>query len=558
MIPHFAADDRLDDFEAANLSQPVAVGADIGDERVSMLVDLLDRTEVASACARVGAGVLSVCIPRGSILVIAEGLADMLGGLRVDAPDLLTAAAELAVRGSGRGLKNLSLGFPAFEVSTAVTADAWIMQLHPNLLEVHRDEAMELNANARSVASGLHVLVEASCFADPPAGTRVYAIALIDALGHHPDIERLAVGITQGCAPEVEATLRSKNVEIVTIPNDLDLGDLAPKGFDVIHRPVQPFGPLPYESWRRIAHRVVISVHDLISYDIADYHPSGDRWKWYRDGFGRAVTGADAVAALSADVAANLRRSQLPLESHRIRVVYAGLDHLRGNEPQRRPGRFDAAHAFMLLIGGAFAHKNHDIGVATWRALRSRGYDLDLIVAGLGPTAPPMEGMILLGSVADDERNWLLANAAVVLYPTSAEGFGLVPFEAASFGTATVTVSFGPLSEVAPDIPYRAARWRSHDLVDAVEKALQDPIAQVQAYREAGASLTWQRTAQSMVELYRHALATPSLAVVTTDRLLAAHLDAVTAERVRADREIEALKRSRSYRLASTLRRRRA
>ena len=55
---------------------------------------------------------------------------------------------------------------------------------------------------------------------------------------------------------------------------------------------------------------------------------------------------------------------------------------------------------------------------------------------GLTPT--------VLSEVEPAERNWLLANAACVLYPTSAEGFGLLPFEAASFGTPCVHVAFGP------------------------------------------------------------------------------------------------------------------
>lgn len=554
MIPRFAVDARFDEFEAANLLQPVAVGADIGDARLSMLVGLLEEPEVASAGVRVGAGVVPVQVPGGSTLIIAEGLAEMLGGLRADAPDLLTAVAELAVRGAARGLRNLTMGFPT-ALDTPAPVDEWITQLHPNLVEVARAEGIEGRANARSVAGGLRVLIEASCLADPPAGTRAYALALITALQRHPEIERLTVGITDGCAPEVAHGLRSSGVETVAIPNDLDLGGLTSEGYDVIHRPVQPFGPLPYDNWRRTAHRVVISVHDLINYDIAGYHSSGERWKWYRDSFCRGVTTADAVAALSADVAANLRRSQVPIDPRRVHVVYAGLDHLRGDEPQRRPGGLDGTSAFMLVIGGAFAHKNHDIGVTAWRALKSRGHDLGLVVTGHGPQGLEIEGVVSLGSVADDERNWLFANAAVVLYPTSAEGFGLVPFEAASFGAATVTVSFGPLYEVAPDIPYRAARWRSRDLVEAVEQVLRNPIAQVDAYRRAGASYTWARSAQAVVGLYRQALATPSLAVVTTDQLLIDRLRAMMAGRDRAELEIDALKRSRSYRLASRLRR---
>ena len=46
-------------------------------------------------------------------------------------------------------------------------------------------------------------------------------------------------------------------------------------------------------------------------------------------------------------------------------------------------------------------------------------------------------------------RAWLLANATAVLYPSSAEGFGFVPYEAAVLGTPSTFTDFGPLREVS-------------------------------------------------------------------------------------------------------------
>jgi glycosyltransferase involved in cell wall biosynthesis len=53
-----------------------------------------------------------------------------------------------------------------------------------------------------------------------------------------------------------------------------------------------------------------------------------------------------------------------------------------------------------------------------------------------------------LGHVTSDERAWLLANAKAVVYPSSAEGFGFVPHEAAALTTHTTFTNFGPLMEV--------------------------------------------------------------------------------------------------------------
>ncbi len=48
-----------------------------------------------------------------------------------------------------------------------------------------------------------------------------------------------------------------------------------------------------------------------------------------------------------------------------------------------------------------------------------------------------------------------MANAAAVLYPSSAEGFGFVPYEAAALGTPSTFTAFGPLAEISriADVP---------------------------------------------------------------------------------------------------------
>jgi glycosyltransferase involved in cell wall biosynthesis len=123
------------------------------------------------------------------------------------------------------------------------------------------------------------------------------------------------------------------------------------------------------------------------------------------------------------------------------------------------------------------------------------------------------DGVANLLDVSSAERNWLLRHADVVVYPTSAEGFGFVPFEAAAFGTPTVAVSFGPLAEVQPDSDFAATSWQPGDLADAVERLLDDPDAiraAVTGTRQSGNELTWDRSAEMLVELYRRALACPA------------------------------------------------
>src|SRR5207342_2846979 len=100
---------------------------------------------------------------------------------------------------------------------------------------------------------------------------------------------------------------------------------------------------------------------------------------------------------------------------------------------------------FLLCLGTDYLHKNRDVARAVHRTLRDRGRDVTLALAGasvphgsssaaerrvLDDSPPDADDVLVLPSVTSVERNWLLRHAAVVLYPTAAEGFGLVPFEA--------------------------------------------------------------------------------------------------------------------------------
>src|SRR5215831_3078783 len=54
-------------------------------------------------------------------------------------------------------------------------------------------------------------------------------------------------------------------------------------------------------------------------------------------------------------------------------------------------------------------------------------------------------------AVSESEKAWLYRRAALVIYPTVHEGFGLVPFEAAAYETPCMWAAGTSLSELLPD-----------------------------------------------------------------------------------------------------------
>ena len=107
-----------------------------------------------------------------------------------------------------------------------------------------------------------------------------------------------------------------------------------------------------------------------------------------------------------------------------------------------------------------------------------------------------------LGHVSPGARAWLLTHAAAVLYPSSAEGFGFVPYEAAALGTPSTFTAFGPLAELTgvTDAP---RTWSVDAHAQDLRSLLTDPDAakaRVDALRASIAELTWDLFAQRLIE----------------------------------------------------------
>jgi glycosyltransferase involved in cell wall biosynthesis len=181
---------------------------------------------------------------------------------------------------------------------------------------------------------------------------------------------------------------------------------------------------------------------------------------------------------------------------------------------------------FMVVLGSNYGHKNRDLAIRTVEELRRRGCDLSLILVGAAVPfgssralearlgAGLQDALVVLPDVSPEERNWLLRHASLVLYPTSAEGFGFIPYESATFGTPVVFVGVGPLAPLAEKLPVVAADWHPTALADAAERLLTDPALareQTAAVLLHGDAQTWDATAAGLLHVYRDLLSRPPL-----------------------------------------------
>ncbi len=382
---------------------------------------------------------------------------------------------------------------------------------------------------ARAKVEGLRVLVDGSYLGPLEMGTQVSMLATVDALRKRDEVREVVVAVTGPIPDYAREVLAAPKVR----SEGVSFGDPTSIGhFDVAHRMVQPDMHFSVAVWKQTADVVVLTFLDLIGYRIGAYHRNAEEWLRYRDAVRRGAADADAVTVISNDVKRQVELERLPIDPTRLCSIPFGTEHLTGDESGRIPveliARGFAEGQFILTLGTDFTHKNRDLALATVAELRRRGWPHALIMAGpvvaegssrlsearviLAANGMLDRDVYVLPDVTAAERNWLMRHADLVLYPTSAEGFGLVPYEAARFGTPSLFTSFGPLHELAPDIPVAADDWLPASMASSAERLLTDPAlakAQIEACLTAGSTYTWDATAGDLIDLYHRVLALP-------------------------------------------------
>lgn len=377
---------------------------------------------------------------------------------------------------------------------------------------------------ARVKTLGLSVLIDGSCFGPNQTGTQVATTEMISALVDHNAVSKIFV-MMPGAVPAYAAgLLHHPKVEARH-------GDPASFGVvDIAFRPFQPVPGFDLEEFSRLSVRSVVSMLDVIAYANGSYFATSDEWSSYRTQIEHCVARADAIPVISADVRDQVLLHGLPTERDRIEVIPLGTTNIDQSMPARCPAVLErrnfGARRFAIMLGVNYHHKNRDLAIAAHAELRSRGFDLDLVLAG--PAVPYGSSRLreteqrsvlrgddswlhVLPQVDEAERHWLLRHASLAWYPTSAEGFGFMPFEAALFDVPAVSVGFGPLLELGADA-LMARSWEPDALCDVATGFLSDPAVAARhcaALRDAGRHYSWSSHADRLVQLFRDIMAKP-------------------------------------------------
>lgn len=173
---------------------------------------------------------------------------------------------------------------------------------------------------------------------------------------------------------------------------------------------------------------------------------------------------------------------------------------------------------FLLYVGNAYPYKNLEKLVEAHAELRTKHPDLELVLAGKHDyfyeqlvakvSQERLDGVHLPGFVSDGELAWLYQNAALYVFPSLSEGFGLPGLEAMSYGLAVAASSATCLPEVYGDAAVYFNPDSSSDIAHSIDKLLGD-TKRLKALGAAGkahvAGFSWKRMAEETLAIYERA-----------------------------------------------------
>ena len=199
-----------------------------------------------------------------------------------------------------------------------------------------------------------------------------------------------------------------------------------------------------------------------------------------------------------------------------MRVIYNGCDCLTDYK-QTQPETINTKTPFLFTIGTIARKKNFHVLPALLV-----GNDFRLIIAGIiqekeyydhilseAQKHNVSERVIFTGPITNAEKYWYYNHAAMFLFPSLSEGFGIPVVEAMSQGTPVLTSTFTALPEIAGDSGYYFNSFEPDDMQSVLMQSLNDfnsnPIKKYHLI-ERSKKFNWQDAAFQYIDIYNSLL----------------------------------------------------
>jgi glycosyltransferase involved in cell wall biosynthesis len=261
---------------------------------------------------------------------------------------------------------------------------------------------------------------------------------------------------------------------------------------------------LHFSDWMYPPQRAGIratTVHDLVPLRHPEWVQGRTR-RMHTAKYRNAAESCDLVFANSAFTATDVV-GLLGVPASRVRVALPGVDDVFASDGARA----ELGGDYVLTVATLEPRKNLATLVDAW-ALLGRD-DLRLAVVGAEgwgeQPALDRRGIVRLGYVDDDELARLYRGAAVFVYPSRFEGFGLPVIEAMACGAPVVCSSHESMDEACGDAAVRADPEDPAAAAAAIEVALDRRDELIARGLAHAAHFSWSKTGRVFLDGYLEA-----------------------------------------------------
>jgi len=276
---------------------------------------------------------------------------------------------------------------------------------------------------------------------------------------------------------------------------------------DVLHIP----------SYRRMLWphpcRLVATIHDLAPFHVAN------KYDWKRMLYGRIVARRLAhrqheIIVISQNTARDVKK-YFGIPGRKLNVIYNGLNH-----QAFRPDTGAPRNIFLYVARLEHPGKNHVGLIDAFNHFKAATHsDWQLVFAGSKWSgAEHIERAMLkspygrdirwTGFVPDADLPALYRSAAMFVYPSLYEGFGLPPLEAMACGVPVICSTGGALREMAGKAAALVEAGDTAGLAAQMARLAADPALRA-SMRETGlahaANFQWRKTAEETLQVYGRA-----------------------------------------------------
>jgi glycosyltransferase involved in cell wall biosynthesis len=277
---------------------------------------------------------------------------------------------------------------------------------------------------------------------------------------------------------------------------------------------------------RRSSLKTVMTVHDLAFKSFPQYFPKKDlrRLNMLAD---YSIGCADKLIAVSQSTKNDILKFYPKRKESEIKVIHHGFDGTLFSENDSSINlnfEFVAKtynlkpRTYILYVGAIQPRKNLEVLVAAFDKMKTDYPELKLVIAGEKAwmwegvlekikKSPNREDIIITGTLPFEIVTVLYRNAALFVFPSLYEGFGIPILEAFASGVPVICAHNSSLTEVGGDAAMYFETQSENDLYEKISQVLSEPQIRkdmIEKGKKRLESFSWKKSAQETLDWLKY------------------------------------------------------